>query len=155
MAASSRVRSSTRSPATSWTAGSDGMTETDRGLDLGRVGATTDQEKADFQKFYTANLGRAHPGLDFWLDAGPDVLKRYRAFATAEVPGDVQGAFTGFGFLPHYALLGYTEGVRYLVQLWQLQHLQQAQVLEGLSIGLLQMGPPGMATVAESLTSPV
>jgi hypothetical protein len=127
------------------------MMETDRGLDLANLGATTDKEKADFQTFYTAALGRTHPGLDFWLDNGPDVLKRYRAFATAEVPGDIQGAFTGFGFLQHYALLGYTEGVRYLVRLWQEQRLSKEQVLEGLSIGFLHMGPRGMETVAEAL----
>jgi hypothetical protein len=115
------------------------------------VGATTDHEKSDFRTFYAANLGRSHPGLDFWLDAAPDVLKRYRAFATAEVPGDVQGAFTGFGFLQHYALLGYAEGVRYLVRLWQQQRLNREQVMEGLAIGFIHMGPRGMETVAEAL----
>jgi hypothetical protein len=127
------------------------MTQTDRGLDLGRVGATTEAEKADFQKFYAANLGRSHLGLDFWLDTSPDVLKRYRAFATADVPGAIEGAFTGFAFLPQYALLGYTEGVRYLVRLWQTQRLDREQVLEGLAIGFLHMGPRGMETVAEAL----
>jgi hypothetical protein len=127
------------------------MTETDRGLDLARVGATTEREKADFQRFYAANLGRAHPGLDFWLDQGPDVLKRYRAFATSEVSGGVEGAFTGFGFLQHYALLGYAEGVRYLIRLWQQQRLNKDQVLEGLAIGFIHMGPRGMETVAEAL----
>jgi hypothetical protein len=125
--------------------------ETDRGLDITHVGATTDKEKADFQTFYTAALGRPHPGLDFWLDNGPDVLKRYRAFATAEVSGDLQAAFTGFGFVQPYALLGYTEGVRYLVRLWQQQRLSKDQVLEGLSIGFLHMGPRGMETVAVAL----
>jgi hypothetical protein len=127
------------------------MTEADRGLDLLRVGATTQQEKADFQKFYATNLGRSHLGLDFWLDAGPDVLKRYRAFATADVPGAVEGAFTGFAFLEYYALLGYTEGVRYLVRLWQQQRLNRDQVLEGLAIGFIHMGPRGMETVAAAL----
>src|SRR5437868_14698515 len=118
------------------------MTDTtDRGLNLGRVAATTEQEKAEFQKFYAANLGRSHPGLDFWLEPAPEILKRYRAFATAEVPGAIEGAFTGFAFLPYYALLGYTDGVRYLVRLWQQQRLNREQVLEGLAIGFIQMGP--------------
>ena len=129
------------------------MTETDRGLDLTSVGATTEEEKAAFQKFYAANLGRSHPGLDFWLDRGPDVLKRYRAFATASVPDGLEGdrAFTGFGFLQYYAQLGYSEGVRYIVRLWQQQRLTKEQVLEGLAIGFIHMEPRGMETVAEAL----
>lgn len=129
------------------------MREPDRGLDLSRVGATTEQEKESFKKFYASNLGRSHPGLDFWLDTSPDVLKRYRAFATAQVAGALEGnrAFPGFAFLEYYALLGYTEGVRYIVRLWQEQRLNRDQVLEGLAIGFLHMGPRGMETVAEAL----
>jgi hypothetical protein len=129
------------------------MKDTDRGLDLTRVGATTAQEKAEFQKFYAKNLGRSHPGLDFWLEPAPDVLKRYRAFATALNPGGLEGAklFVGFAFLPSYALSGYTEGVRYIVRLWQEQRLTKAQVLEGLAIGFIHIGPRGMETVADAL----
>ena len=125
----------------------------DRGLDLTRVGATSEQEKAAFQRFYAKNLGRSHPGLDFWLEPAPDVLKRYRAFATAMNPGGLEGAklFLGFAFLPSYALSGYTEGVRYIIRLWQEQRLTKAQVLEGLAIGFIHIGPRGMETVADAL----
>lgn len=129
------------------------MSEPDRGLDLAHPGTTTEQEKADFQSLCAANLGRTQPGFDFWLEQGPEVLKRYRAFATAgqkdRLPGDTP--FAGFGFLQYYALLGYSEGVRYLVRLWQLQHLNKTQVLEGLALGFIHMGPRGMETVAEAL----
>jgi len=125
----------------------------DRGLDLTRVGATSEQEKAAFQRFYAKNLGRSHPGLDFWLEPAPDVLKRYRAFATAMNPGGLEGAklFLGFAFLPSYALSGYTEGVRYIIRLWQEQRLTKAQVLEGLAIGFIHIGPRGMETVVDAL----
>ncbi len=125
----------------------------DRGLDLTRVGATSDQEKAAFQRFYAKNLGRSHPGLDFWLEPAPDVLKRYRAFATAMNPGGLEGPklFLGFAFLPSYALSGYTEGVRYIIRLWQEQRLTKAQVLEGLAIGFIHIGPRGMETVVDAL----
>jgi hypothetical protein len=131
------------------------MSETDRGLDLSKTGSITSQEKTEFQQFYASRLGRSHPGLDFWLDRSPDVLKRYRSFATANVPDPLKNTefkgFPGFAFLEYYGLLGYLPGIQYIVRLWQEQGLSKDQVLEGLSIGFLHLGPRGMATVAEAL----
>ena len=124
-----------------------------RGLDLGRVESTSDAEKSTFQRFYATMLGRSHPGLDFWLEPAPDVLKMYRAFSNASTPSSLEGdqSFIGFAFLEYYALLGYPEGVRYITYRWQQQGLSREQVLEGLALGFLHAGPRGMDTVAAAL----
>ena len=130
------------------------MKGVDRGLDLARVASTTDAEKTNFKKFYATTLGRSHPGLDFWLAPSPEVLKLYRAFAVAGTPETLVGhnkSFTGFGFVQYYALLGYVEGIRYIVFMWQTQGLTKAQVLEGLALAFIHSGPRGMETVAEAL----
>jgi hypothetical protein len=131
------------------------MAQTDRGLDLSKTGSITSQEKSEFRHFYASRLGRSHPGLDFWLDRSPDVLKRYRGFATANVPDPFKNTefkgFPGFVFLEYYGLNGYVPGIQYIVRLWQEQGLSKDQVLEGLSLGFMHLGPRGMATVAEAL----
>lgn len=129
------------------------MSDVDRGLDLARTGETTDAERQAFQEFYNRALGRAHSGLDFWLDNGPDVLKRYRHFANTAAPGSLvtERTMTGFWFLELYSLTGYVEGVRYIVHMWQNLGCTREQVLEGISIGFLHNGPRGMETVAEAL----
>ena len=56
-----------------------------------------------------------------------------------------------FGFLPFYAVIGYDVGVRYLIHTRQRMGLSKAQILEGIAISFLVMGPAGMETVARAL----
>ena len=122
------------------------------GLDLSNTSGVTESEKQAFSTAYNTTLGRPHTGLNFWLDNGPDVLKRYRAFAEAGTGSPfTDRTVEGFYFLEPYSLSGYAEGVRYCVHLWQNQGLTRAQVLEWIAIGFLHAGPRGMETVAEGL----
>ncbi len=129
------------------------MSDTNRGLDLSNIGTASEGEKQDFRKFYDRMLGRPHPGLEFYLNNVPDAMKRYRAFADAATPRnlDTDRRVTSFGFLTYYALTGYVEGVRYLVYIMQQLGLTQAQVMEGLTIAFLHAGPRGSETIATAL----
>jgi hypothetical protein len=112
----------------------------------------TEAEKQAFNAAYNRTLGRPHVGLNFWFENGPDVLKRYRAFAEAGTGSPfTDKRVEGFDFLEPYSLTGYAEGVRYCVHMWQNQGLTKSQVLEWIAIGFLHAGPRGMETIAEAL----
>jgi hypothetical protein len=127
--------------------------EINRGLDLTDMSTATEEEKADFRRFYDRMLGRGHPGLEFYLNNAPDAMKRYRAFADTATPRnlDTDRRVGGFGFMTYYALTGYVEGVRYLVYIQQQLGLTRSQVMEGLAIAFLHAGPRGSETIAQAL----
>lgn len=117
------------------------------------MSGVTEAERKAFSDAYNKTLGRPHVGLNYWLENGPDVLKRYRAFAEAGTGSPfTDRSVQGFYFLELYSLTGYTEGIRYVVHMWQNQGLTKAQVLEWVAIGFLHAGPRGMESIAEALT---
>ena len=128
-------------------------TEVNRGLNLSEMDQVTTGEKEAFRQFYDKMLGRGHPGLEFFLNNAPDTMKRYRAWADSGTPKNLaqDRRITGFGFMAYYALLGYVEGVRYLVYIAQQLGMTRSQVLEGLAIAFLHAGPRGSETIADAL----
>src|SRR5215469_10242873 len=128
------------------------MSQEHGGLDFTNTRVVTDAEKEAFKAAYSKTLGRPHVGLNYWLDNGPDVLKRYRAFAEAGTGSPfLNQTLQGFYFLELYSLTGYAEGVKYVVHMWQNAGLTKAQVLEWVAVGFLHAGPRGMETIAEAL----
>jgi hypothetical protein len=130
------------------------VTETNRGLNLADVTSTSAEERSKFGEFYTSILGHTHQGLDYLLNEDPATLKRYRHYSDMATPGNYESnrkVFV-FGFLPFYAVIGYEVGVRYLIHTRQRMGLDRKQILEGVAISFLVMGPAGMETVARALT---
>jgi hypothetical protein len=86
------------------------------------------------------------------LENRPDVLKRFRQFVRVgyDSPEATERMY-GFGFLAYYALLGYEVGVRYVIRSKQSQGATKAQLLDGIAIASLVVGPLGMETVARAL----
>jgi hypothetical protein len=129
------------------------VTETNRGLNLSDVSSVTGPERDQFGAFYTSILGHTHRGLDYLLEEDPATLKRYRHYSNVATPNNYESerkVFV-FGFLPFYAVIGYEVGVRYLIHTRQRMGLTKAQILEGIAISFLVMGPAGMETVARAL----
>lgn len=129
------------------------MSQTNRGLDLSDVSSVTGPERDQFSAFYTSILGHTHRGLDYLLEEDPATLKRYRHYSNVATPNNYESerkVFV-FGFLPFYAVIGYDVGVRYLIHTRQRMGLTKAQILEGIAISFLVMGPAGMETVARAL----
>lgn len=127
------------------------MTE-NRGLDLSRPDQLTPEEAEAFRRSYASVFDRTHHGLNFWLETQPETLKRYRAFATTMAPNlEDDKAVYGFPYLALYAVTGFVDGVRYLARGMQQRGLSQTQVLEGVAIAFIHVGPRGMETVAEAL----
>ena len=129
------------------------MTQPNRGLNLSDVSSVTGAERAEFSAFYTSVLGHPHRGLDYLLAQDPATLKRYRHYSNVATPNNYESerkVFV-FGFLPFYAVIGYDVGVRYLIHTRQRMGLTKAQILEGIAISFLAMGPAGLETVARAL----
>jgi hypothetical protein len=129
------------------------VSQSNRGLNLSDVSAVTSQERDQFTAFYQSVLGHAHRGLDYLLQEDPATLKRYRHYSNVATPDNYESerkVFV-FGFLPFYAVIGYDVGVRYLIHTRQRMGLSKAQILEGIAISFLVMGPAGMETVARAL----
>jgi hypothetical protein len=129
------------------------VTEINRGLDLSEVSSVTGPERDQFGAFYTSILGHTHRGLDYLLEEDPAALKRYRHYSNVATPNNYESerkVFV-FGFLPFYAVIGYDVGVRYLIRTRQRMGLTKAQILEGIAISFLVMGPAGLETVARAL----
>src|SRR5258708_27833448 len=124
------------------------MSDANRGRDLSNIGTASEGEKQDFRKFYDRMLGRPHPGLEFYLNNAPDAMKRYRAFADAATPRnlDTDRRLGGFGFMTYYALTGYVEGVRSLVYIQQQLGLPRPHVMEGRPIAFLHARPRASRT---------
>ena len=129
------------------------MSLVNRGLDLGKMGETTDAERRAFREFYDRMQGGKHPGLEFYLNNDPDAMKLYRDFADSGTPRALEGERRagGGGFLSYYALSGYVRGIQYLVHIKQKNGLTKAQVIESLAVDFLYCGPRGSETIAEAL----
>lgn len=129
------------------------MSQANRGLNLSDVSTVTSQERDQFSAFYRSVLGHTHRGLDYLLEEDPATLKRYRHYSNVATPNNYESerkVFV-FGFLPFYAVIGYDVGVRYLIHTRQRMGLSKAQILEGIAISFLVMGPAGLETVARAL----
>lgn len=124
-----------------------------RGLDLKNLENLTADEVSGMHAFYQQAHGGSHPGLDFWIENGSAQLKRYRLFTDIGVQGlyESNRYVTGFSFIPYYAIMGYERGVRYMVHTRQRLGLTKAQVMEGIAIAFLVVGPAGMETIARAL----
>lgn len=120
-----------------------------RGLDLARPTEITPDEIQAFKDHYAAQFGVEHEGLDWWLDKSPEVLKRYRLFASLSLR--VQPALMGHGYIAYYALLGFETGVLYCVRSLQRAGLSKAQTLEAIALAFVLCGPRGMDTIARAL----
>lgn len=119
-----------------------------RGLDLSRPTELTAEEADAFRGHYATQFGHSLDGLNWWLDANPEVLKRYRLYCSLSLP--VVPAMTGNGTLTFYALQGYITGVRYVLHSWKARGVNRAQANEMLAMAFVHCGPRGMEAIAEA-----
>lgn len=120
-----------------------------RGLDLSKPTETTPEEIEAFKGHYSAQFAKALEGLDWWFDASPEVLKRYRLYCSLTLR--VSPAVMGNGTLAFYMLNGYERGVRYVVEAYRNDGLSRAQIYENIALAFVHAGPRGMQTVSRAL----
>jgi hypothetical protein len=119
-----------------------------RGLDLSTPTELKPEEADAFRAHYATQFGHSLDGLNWWLDANPEVLKRYRLYCSLSLP--LKPAMTGNGTLTFYALMGHVVGVRYVLHSWRARGVNRAQANEMLAMAFVHAGPRGMETIAEA-----
>jgi hypothetical protein len=120
-----------------------------RGLDLSKPDQITPEEIDAFKAHYAAQFGIADPGLDWWIDADAEVLKRYRLFCSLTLR--VEPAVTGGGTLGFYMLNGYVRGVGYVIRSFQQDGISKAQMLEIIAMAFVHAGPRGMQILYQAI----
>jgi hypothetical protein len=124
------------------------------GLNLSQPDVTTPEEIAEFRRISGQQLGVQQDGLDFWLDAAPDVLKRYRLWADKlrvreadESPEkwNASGPLTMYV----YSTTGFETGLRYSLHGLS-RTMSRAQIIEQISLVFRYAGPRGMYTIARA-----
>lgn len=124
----------------------------DRGLNLSRPDATTEEELAEFRDFYTRTKGYPLPAFEFWAQHRPDVLKRYRMQAR-QTPSDEALRLplaNTLAFLHYYAIVGYEDGILYEVRNCESIGATKPMLIEALGFAFLHAGPRGMRSVYSS-----
>jgi alkylhydroperoxidase/carboxymuconolactone decarboxylase family protein YurZ len=124
------------------------------GLDLYEPDVTSPAEIEAFRRISAGQLGMQQDGLDFWLDARPDVLKRYRLYAQSLRITDVDEApnkwnATGVAIMYEYALTGFEDGIRYSL-FGMSKTMTKGQILEQMALVFRYAGPRGMFTLAKA-----
>lgn len=124
------------------------------GLNLDEPDVTTPEEIATFRKVSAEQLGTQQDGLDYWLDTRPDVLKRYRSWAsklkvvdTDEAPNKWNAS--GVAILYLYAMTGFEDGVKYGL-FARNRTLTKAQIVEEMALVFRHAGPRGIYTLARA-----
>lgn len=124
------------------------------GLDLSKPEVTTQEEIDEFRRVSAHQLGMQQPGLDFWLDHSPEVLKRYRLWADklrVVEDDEAPNKWSPTGVMIHYiyAMTNFQEGLHYGL-LGMSRGLTKAQILEDYALVFRYVGPRGMAALAEA-----
>ena len=124
------------------------------GLDLSNPEVTTQEEIDEFRRVSAQQLGMQQPGLDFWLDTAPEVLKRYRLWADklrVVEDDEAPNKWSATGVMIHYlyAMTNFQEGLHYGL-LGMSRGLTKAQILEEYALVFRYVGPRGMAAIAEA-----
>jgi hypothetical protein len=126
------------------------------GLDLASPDVTTQAEIDEFRRVASQRWRVPQPGLDYWLDERPDVLKRYRAWADTlhihapDKAPDSYNATGAFSIFINYAQYGFRDGLRYTL-LTMNQSLTRAQLVDLFALAFRYVGPRGMAHIAEAV----
>lgn len=89
--------------------------------------------------------------VPFWVDNDPGVFRRFKRWVESQQahPGRLSGAAVQLILMHNYTIIGYAQGALYELIGARMTGASKAQVLEAMSFGWLQTGPPGMTPVAE------
>lgn len=122
------------------------MTSPD-GLNLLEPDVITGEEIARFRRYYDEVKGDQNQSYEFWLEFGPDVLKRHKARTISYTLGSPSpvGALAA---LHQYVVDAFDDGIRYEIELAKTKGASRSDVLDTISIAFIHGGHPGMYAVS-------
>jgi hypothetical protein len=119
------------------------------GLNLEHPETVSSEELEQFRQFYTDTKGHQNHSYEFWLEFGPDVVKRHKARTVHWWLGEPTTAQV-LSMVHHYTIRGFTEGIDYEMRLAQNLGALRSDVLDTLSVAFIHAGHPGMYEAARS-----
>lgn len=117
------------------------------GLNLLNPDVITDEEISAFHRYYDEVKRDQNQSYEFWIEFGPDVLKRHKARTLAynvEAPSPA-GALAA---LHQYVVEAFDDGIRYEIELAKTMGASRSDVLDTISIAFIHGGHPGMYAVS-------
>ena len=124
-----------------------------RGLDFNDLSGITPEEVQTFRESYRTEDGSPQSGFDFLIEHNPAALKTYRYFASqVQAPyGHARYQAPAFGGLGYYGLLGFDEGIRYIVVPLLRAGFTKAQIDEGMALAFMVGGTYALVTIGRAL----
>lgn len=121
------------------------------GLDVMTPDSITPQEMDAFRKFHAWTKGKPMSYGEFWFEQRVDVLKRYRAvIKELTILEEVPWFPHLLAWLHYYAIVGYEEGIKYMIRSAHTAGGTKAEIMDTLAIAFLHCGPRGMAYVVHA-----
>jgi hypothetical protein len=119
------------------------------GLNLEHPETVSAEELQRFRQFYTDTKGHQNQSYEFWLEFGPDVVKRHKARTVHWWMGEPTTAQV-LSMVHQYTIRGFTEGIDYEIRLARTLGALASDVLDTLSVAFIHAGHPGMYEAART-----
>jgi hypothetical protein len=116
------------------------------GMNLLEPDVTTDEEIAQFRKFYAFAKKEQNKSYEFWLEFRPDVLKRHKLRTATRTVGPGY-PLPALAALHQYVISGFYDGIGYEIELARTMGARRGDVLDTISVAFIHSGHPGMYEV--------
>lgn len=116
------------------------------GMNLLEPDVTTEEEIAQFRKFYAFAKKEQNKSYEFWLEFRPDVLKRHKLRTATRTVGPGY-PLPALAALHQYVISGFSDGIGYEIELARTMGAQRGDILDTISVAFIHSGHPGMYQV--------
>jgi hypothetical protein len=113
------------------------------GMNLLEPDVTTDEEIAQFRKFYAFAKKEQNKSYEFWLEFRPDVLKRHKLRTATRTVGPGY-PLPALAALHQYVITGFSDGIGYEIELARTMGARRGDILDTISVAFIHSGHPGM-----------
>ena len=118
------------------------------GMNLLEPDVTTEEEIAQFRRFYAFAKKEQNKSYEFWLEFRPDVLKRHKLRTATRTVGPGY-PLPALAALHQYVITGFSDGIGYEIELARTMGARRGDILDTISVAFIHSGHPGMYRVTE------
>jgi hypothetical protein len=118
------------------------------GMNLLEPDVTTEEEIAQFRKFYAFAKKEQNKSYEFWLEFRPDVLKRHKLRTATRTVGPGY-PLPALAALHQYVISGFSDGIGYEIELARTMGARRGDILDTISVAFIHSGHPGMYQVTQ------
>lgn len=118
------------------------------GMNLLEPDVTTDEEIAQFRRFYAFAKKEQNKSYEFWLEFRPDVLKRHKLRTATRTVGPGY-PIPALAALHQYVITAFSDGIGYEIELARTMGARRGDILDTISVAFIHSGHPGMYQATE------